>query len=80
MQRLIDFYNSPLGRKLVNWGTMSVGLLLASGVIPLDMPIGPFSLGQLLAFIGARMPSVSAQGPSAVVPTIAGTGPMPLPK
>ena len=57
MQKLKDFYDSDVGRKLINWGTTALGLLLATGVIPLDTPIGPFSLGQLITAIGLRLPS-----------------------
>lgn len=73
MQKVLDFYNSPFGRKLVNWGTTAFGLAISSGLIPMDMPIGPFSLGQILTVIGLRMPSVSVQGPAAVVPSVKGT-------
>lgn len=75
MQRIIDFYNSPTGRKIVNWGLMAFGLLLQGGLIPLDtaVPILHVSLGTLLALVGARLPSVSSQGPSAVVPSVKGT-------
>jgi len=73
MQALLDFYNSPLGRKLVNWGVTAFGLLLQAGLIPLDYPIGPFSLGQLLTIVGLRLPSHSVQGASAVSPSIKGT-------
>lgn len=76
MTALIDFYNSPNGRKLVNWGITAFGLLLSGGVIPLDAPVPLLhvSLGTLLAILGARLPSVSVQGPSAIVPTVKGTG------
>ena len=57
MRMLIDFYNSDAGRKIVNWGTTALGVLLAAGVIPLDMPVGPFSLGQILTVLGLRLPS-----------------------
>lgn len=66
MQRLKDFYNSETGRKLINWGTTAVGMLLASGVIPLDMPIGPFSLGQIITVLGLRLPSTPPVKPGAL--------------
>lgn len=76
MQALIDFYNSPNGRKLINWGITTLGLLIQGGLIPLDIPIPGtgISSGVLLTILGARLPSVSPQGPSAVVPTVKGTG------
>ena len=68
-----EFYNSPTGRRVVNWGVTTVGVLLTSGVIPLDTPIGPFSFGQLLTVLGLRMPSHSIKGPVEVAPSIKGT-------
>lgn len=66
MQKLKDFYNSENGRKLVNWGTTAIGLLLASGVVPMDMAIGPFSLGQLITILGLRLPSTPPVKPGAL--------------
>lgn len=61
-----DFYNTEKGRKLVNWGLSSFGALVATGVIPLEMPIGPFTLGQILVFIGLRLPSTPPVKPGAL--------------
>lgn len=61
-----DFYNSETGRKLVNWGTTTLGLLLTSGVLPMDMPIGPLSLGQLITILGLRLPSTPPVKPGAL--------------
>ncbi len=73
MEKLSGFYNSPTGRRLVNWGVTALGALMTSGVIPLDMPIGPFSLGQLITILGLRLPSHGVQGPVEVAPSIKGT-------
>lgn len=54
---IVSFYNSPTGRKVVNWGTTALGVLMSAGVIPLDMPIGPTSLGTILTILGLRLPS-----------------------
>jgi hypothetical protein len=65
MDKLIGFYSSPLGRKLVNWGVTSLGALITSGVIPLDAPIPGLgvSVGWLVTLIGLRLPSHSVHGP-----------------
>lgn len=57
IEKARDFYNSPVGRKVVNWGTTALGALIATGVIPLEMPIGPFTLGQIITVLGLRLPS-----------------------
>lgn len=57
MNKLINFYNSDAGRKVVNWGVAAFGGLVMTGVLPLEMAIGPFTLGQLLLFLGLRLPS-----------------------
>ncbi len=76
MQAIIDFYNSPLGRKIINWGVTSFGLLISGGIIPLDaaIPVLHISVGTLLTVVGLRLPSHSIQGPIEVAPSIKGTG------
>lgn len=61
-----DFYNSPFGRKFVNWGVTAFGLALQTGVIPLEMPIGPLTLGQILTVLGLRLPSTPPVKPGAL--------------
>lgn len=56
-----DWWNSERGRRVVKWGTTAFGVLVANGQIPLDMAIGPFSLGQLLTIFGLAIPSAPPQ-------------------
>lgn len=53
MEKLIEFWNTDKGRRLVKWGLSSFGALVSTGILPLDTPIlGHFSLGGLLMFLG----------------------------
>ncbi len=74
IEKWTSFYDSPLGRKLVNWGVTAVGVLLTSGTIPLDTPLVlGLSLGQIITILGLRLPSHGVQGPVEVAPSIKGT-------
>ncbi|HEX2551013.1 MAG TPA: hypothetical protein VHK64_05410 [Nocardioidaceae bacterium] len=61
-----DFYNSEWGRKMVNWGITAFGVALQAGVIPLEMPVGPLTLGQILMILGLRLPSQPPVKPGAL--------------
>lgn len=62
MHKLIDFWNSDLGRRVVKWGTSSLGLAISSGLIPLDTPLfGHFSVGTILMFLGYNTPTTIPQ-------------------
>lgn len=66
IQKAKDFYNSETGRKVVNWGVTAFGALIQAGVIRLEMPIGPFTLGYLITILGLRLPSTPPVKPGAL--------------
>lgn len=57
MDKLLAFWNSDLGRRVVKGVTVGIGALVSGGVLPIDMPVGPFSVGQILIFLGIITPT-----------------------
>jgi hypothetical protein len=64
MDKLIGFWNSDFGRRCVKGVTVAFGALVSGGVIPLDMAIGPFTVGQILMFLGVMTPTGQLNKPS----------------
>jgi len=58
LTKILDFYNSETGRRILKWVTTALGVLLLSGTIPLDTPVAlGLSLGQILTILGLGTPS-----------------------
>lgn len=52
MNAFIAWFSSEMGRRVLVWGSGALALAVQGGILPLDYPIGPWSLGQLLQFLG----------------------------
>jgi hypothetical protein len=48
-----------MGRRVLVWGSGALALAVQGGILPLDYPIGPWSLGQLLQFLGIGVAATS---------------------
>lgn len=58
MQKIVDFFNSDWGRRIVKWAVTGLGVLVTSGTVPLDTPLFlGISLGQVLTIFGLAIPS-----------------------
>lgn len=52
MNAVIGWFSSETGRRVVVWASGALALAVQGGVLPLDLAIGPWSLGQILTFLG----------------------------
>jgi len=57
MEKIKSFLATTAGRWLIKAAIVTFGGLVTQGMIPLEMPIGPFTLGQLLIFAGILTPT-----------------------
>ncbi len=59
MNALVQWTQSEVGRRVLVWASGALSLAIQGGLIPLDMAIGPWSVGQLLAFFGLGVAATS---------------------
>jgi hypothetical protein len=52
MNAVMQWTQSEMGRRMIVWASGALSLAVQGGLIPLDYAIGPWSVGQLLAFFG----------------------------
>ena len=52
MNGFIQWTQSEMGRRVWTWALAGIGFLVEGGVIPLDAAIGPWSVGQILTYLG----------------------------
>jgi hypothetical protein len=52
MNAVMQWFQSEMGRRVLVWASGALSLAVQGGILPLDYPIGPWSLGQLLQFLG----------------------------
>ena len=59
MTAFTQWFQSESGRRILVWASGALSLAIQGGLIPLDMAIGPWSVGQLLAFFGLGVAATS---------------------
>lgn len=59
MNTLVAWFQSETGRRFTVWASSALALAVQGGLLPVDYPVGPWSLGQLLAFLGISVAATS---------------------
>lgn len=59
MNSILAWTQSEVGRRILVWASGALSLAIQGGLVPLDMAIGPWSVGQLLAFFGLGVAATS---------------------
>lgn len=59
MNAVLGWFQSETGRRFTVWVSSALALAVQGGLLPVDYPVGPWSLGQLLAFLGISVAATS---------------------